>query len=418
LHTDHSALIRYLHSKIKLVTGKTTAILFDHFNLVSRANSSLRGVNECKMVYSKGENGEIEYDEKAEAVSRQTIQLEDKATTFVAGDGLAATFIETDHSVPGAGGFLIRDTGTGAKIAYTGDIRMHGNGSKAKHFIDAARNFEPDVLITEGTRVGRKHDEKNLPSEADVKRELMEYLKTVDQEKMIFFDCSARDVWRFITFQDAAKEIGRHLVIDADIYLLLERCKNMGVPGTETINVNDMFIYINKASSGMYRPQDYSYSQEIVEAFTDPARKNDKGAKYTKLDFSLRPNVKAKDIRDHPENYMMFLPFFSMNELPDLHPPEGSCHIKSASGPYDDEGKIDEDKKDEWLKLFGVTNRFQVHCSGHASQEAIKEMIETIAPKIVIPVHTEHANMFKKLMKDNTKSALKMLEHGVSYIIK
>jgi len=192
----------------------------------------------------------------------------------------------------------------------------------------------------------------------------------------------------------------------------------MGVPGTETINVNDMFIYINKASSGMYRPQDYSYSQEIVEAFTDPARKNDKGAKYTKLDFSLRPNVKAKDIRDHPENYMMFLPFFSMNELPDLHPPEGSCHIKSASGPYDDEGKIDEDKKDEWLKLFGVTNRFQVHCSGHASQEAIKEMIETIAPKIVIPVHTEHANMFKKLMKDNTKSALKMLEHGVSYIIK
>jgi mRNA degradation ribonuclease J1/J2 len=167
----------------------------------------------------------------------------------------------------------------------------------------------------------------------------------------------------------------------------------------------------------MYLPRDYSYSQDIVEAFTDPTRKNDKGAKYTKLDFSLRPNVKAKDIRDHPEKYLMYLPFFSMNELPDLSPSEGSCYIKSASGPYDDEGKIDEEKKLAWLELFKMSDQFQAHCSGHASPDAIKEMIDVISPKIVIPVHTEHPCLFRKMkFRDLTK--VKIIRSCKPFVIK
>lgn len=417
VHTDHSALIRYLNSRICLITGKTSAALLDHFNAVTRSNSSLRGVNECKMIYSKAEDGSIEYDEKAAAIPRHVFALGNGESMKVAGEGLEATFYETDHSVPGAGGFLIRDVGTNARLAYTGDIRMHGIDSHAREFIDAARDFIPDVLIIEGTRIGRRNDDQNLPSEAVVKQTVIEYLKSMDNSKMVFFDCSARDVWRFITFHEAAKSVGRSIVIDADIYLLLEICKNLRIHGTESLDLNDVYIYISKASSGMYLPRDYSYSQDIVEAFTDPALKNSKGAKYTKLDFSLRPHVKAKDIRDNPEKYLMYLPFFSMNELPDLHPPKGSYYIKSASGPYDDEGKIDERKKKEWLDLFEVTEQLQAHCSGHASPEAIEEMINIISPKIFIPVHTEHAAMFKKMEFDDSIK-IKILNSSKPFTIK
>jgi len=395
VHTDHSALIRYLNSKIRLVVGKTNAALLDHFNTVARSNSSLRGVNECKMIYSR-EGGSIKYNEKEEAVERKTCSLENGETVLVAGGGMEASFYETDHSVPGAGGFLLRDVENGAKIVYSGDIRLHGICGRARGFIDAAREMEPDVLIIEGTRVGRKNDRENLASEAVVKEQLREHLQLVGSKKMIFFDCSARDMWRFATFHDAAKEIGRSLVIDADIYLLIERCKQLGIPALASLDLNDIFIYLNKASSGMYLARDYSYSQDIVEAFTDPARKNDKGAKYTKLDFSLRPNVKAKEIRDDPGKYVMYLPFFSMNELPDLHPPDGSLYIKSASGPYDDEGENDERKKRAWLDMYKIVHA-NAHCSGHASPEALVQIINEISPKIVIPVHTEHANEFKKM---------------------
>ena len=69
-------------------------------------------------------------------------------------DGLEVNFFETDHSLPGAGAFLITDKITGIKIVYTGDIRFHGPRSQnALDFVSKAKNFSPDILICEGTRI-------------------------------------------------------------------------------------------------------------------------------------------------------------------------------------------------------------------------------------------------------------------------
>jgi ribonuclease J len=45
---------------------------------------------------------------------------------------------------------------------------------------------------------------------------------------------------------------------------------------------------------------------------------------------------------------------------------------------------------------------YQIHASGHASYPKLKKMVEDIKPKKVIPIHTEHPELFKQ-MHDNVE---------------
>ena len=38
-----------------------------------------------------------------------------------------------------------------------------------------------------------------------------------------------------------------------------------------------------------------------------------------------------------------------------------------------------------------------LHTSGHADENAVKKLIETVNPDIIIPVHTENAKRFKEI---------------------
>ena len=55
--------------------------------------------------------------------------------------------------------------------------------------------------------------------------------------------------------------------------------------------------------------------------------------------------------------------------------------------------ELDEERKKNWLKKFIITE-YLAHASGHASGDEIREMIREIDPENVIPIHTEHPEMF------------------------
>ena len=83
---------------------------------------------------------------------------------------------------------------------------------------------------------------------------------------------------------------------------------------------------------------------------------------------------------------------WEINQLIEIKPKNG-IWIKSSCEPFSDEMMLDEERKDHWLNHFGV-KKFSAHASGHASGDEIKEMIKKINPKEVIPIHTEHPDMF------------------------
>ena len=41
-----------------------------------------------------------------------------------------------------------------------------------------------------------------------------------------------------------------------------------------------------------------------------------------------------------------------------------------------------------------------LHTSGHADEKAVKKLIETVNPDVIIPVHTENAERFKEIAPD------------------
>jgi ribonuclease J len=75
--------------------------------------------------------------------------------------------------------------------------------------------------------------------------------------------------------------------------------------------------------------------------------------------------------------------------------------LKSNTEPFDVEMELDAKRIDNWLDLFslkqyGRKTEDGLHASGHASGVEIIEMLRTIHPKKIIPIHTEHPTYLSK----------------------
>ena len=59
---------------------------------------------------------------------------------------------------------------------------------------------------------------------------------------------------------------------------------------------------------------------------------------------------------------------------------------------------VNEDERkvwENWMKHFNIKFH-KAHCSGHASKQDIIELVKKINPQVLIPIHTENADEFKK----------------------
>jgi len=105
--------------------------------------------------------------------------------------------------------------------------------------------------------------------------------------------------------------------------------------------------------------------------------------------------VTARDIRKNQNDYIFRCDFFELKELIDVKPDTGSCYIRSVCEPFDIEMELDLKKAENWLTHFGLYPYTQIHASGHMNYDEIREVIETVKPKALIPVHTQHPEVFQ-----------------------
>ncbi|MHA1595530.1 MAG: hypothetical protein ACTSXX_12465 [Candidatus Baldrarchaeia archaeon] len=79
---------------------------------------------------------------------------------------------------------------------------------------------------------------------------------------------------------------------------------------------------------------------------------------------------------------------------------EGIIHITILGEPLSEEWIIEWKKIENWFKIFGITS-YQIHVSGHYHPYEFKEIIKTVKPKKLIPIHTRAPNtmlaLFDKL---------------------
>jgi ribonuclease J len=97
----------------------------------------------------------------------------------------------------------------------------------------------------------------------------------------------------------------------------------------------------------------------------------------------------------------MFCSNFDLKELIDIKPVGGSIYIKSVCEPFDAEMEMDCERVTNWLNHFGISSN-STHVSGHASGPNLKEFVEQVNAKNVIPLHTENAKAFENWAKNVT----------------
>ena len=343
-HSDHTGRIGYIDPKIPVYCGETTALIHDAYT--ASTGSPLRG---------------------------HPIRKFRTGDKFTIGP-MEFRPIHVDHSIPGAYGFVIHTSG--GTMAYTGDFRFHGPvGSMTRDFVASARREKPNLLLTEGTRVGPEDDSTNM-SETAVKKEALKMVKGT--RSLVFSTFRGNDVDRVNTFFDACKEGGRRLVVSMKIAVLLEKLsadRGLRVPRVG----RDVDVYLRRKKTGRFDDSDY-YSWERP---------------------FVAKGLNAEDVRKRQGEVFLHLEAWNFPELIDIKPDRGGTYIHSATEAFNEEGEKEETLIRNWVEHVGFRYT-QLHASGHAPCSEVRGLVREISAKKVVPIHTEHPELFGEFNREGS----------------
>ncbi len=378
-HADHIAMFKLIRPSISIYCSEDTYKIMDVFDNAANSNSTDYLSVGPKFQFYKNNKGELSRaDRKKEELvrSRNIIKVEYEKAFKI--KHLEVMAFRVDHSLPGATAYII-ETSIG-NIGYTGDLRFHGRHiEESKHFVEMCKLANLKVLITEGTRT----ESDTIISEQDVEKEISSKIKAA--KGLVIATYPARDLDRIETFYNAAKKAGRKLIVDFKQYYLLSLLSNK-YPEI----FNNVLIYLQPKSWHLINKDGFD-EQEIGKDY----------AKWEREFLTKKNTITSKELSKNQSKYVYYLSPFSMQNLIDIKPIEGSIRIRSTCEPFDDEMELDEERVIRWFNHFGITDKstYQIHCSGHASYTDLKWMIKEIRPEIIIPIHTLEPHKFKELGK-------------------
>ncbi len=206
-HVDHFQDISFLDPTIPIHATATTAAMLAAIEDVKSASVESEIITIRDRRHPKG-NSFLH-------VPRSIVAFEDGAVFDVGPFRVQA--IPVDHSVPGATAFLV-GTPSGKRILYTGDLRFHGSlHDRTRALLAAVDGLEPDLMLSEGTRMGNDRRDNESEVERGVARLVAE------TEGLVFTEFGWKDTTRFDTLQRVAEASGRTLLVDPRLAFLLKR---------------------------------------------------------------------------------------------------------------------------------------------------------------------------------------------------
>jgi ribonuclease J len=412
-HTDHCQHLCFVDPSIPVYCSAVTAAILKAAQDIGRGgweseicSCALRSVQVCSG--SSTFPGELKIDVK-NGGCRRDVRMVKPHEVFQVG-WFSVEPIAVDHSVPGACAYLITAP-SGKTVFYTGDVRFHGRFSVGADCItsrlrERTKGLRPDVLITEGTRVGKDgRVTTEGDNELDVEERICEAVGGCSGLAVI--DFGWKDTTRFQTVLNVAKATGRVLAVSPKVAYLWELLRaDDPYSFPDLAQSENVRVYLKRTESMIYSLADYSGSKHLAGTCLDWGdRSTEMKKRFAAKDFEYmaprlchyRDGLRAYDISANPSRYILHAGYYDINELFDVDPPKGSVYVSAITEPFSDEMEFGENRLANWLERFGLIDAGQkiahYHVSGHANGSDLLRLIVDAQPSAVIPVHTEKENL-------------------------
>ena len=284
-----------------------------------------------------------------------------------------------DHSATDSYAFLIE--ADGKKLFYSGDFRGHGRKSVLYDNIIKKPPTGIDAMLMEGTMLGRSNCD--FPNERSVEKAIEAIL--AEQKNISFLISSSQNIDRLVSAYRACKRTGKTLVVDIYTAWVLEQMKHItnNVPNIDWKLVKVAFD--PKRAATLRAPE----NREMFGSFYDRANRN---------------RVSGPELSANPHLYLMLLKvpaclFMKRYTNPDspftviYSQWQGYLENSTVNKPYN--------RPENFLRsirngnVAGAAFAY-AHTSGHATLADLKRFTAAISPKSLIPIHTEHAHLYKK----------------------
>lgn len=334
-HGDHYGLIQYLNRDIPVFLGKATHEILKLSNIFLYQNYNI-----------------------------ENAKYFEKAISFQVGNFTIKPYWN-DHSAFDSYSFLIE--ANGKSIFYSGDFRGHGRKEKSFKWFTHNAPEKVDFLMIEGTTIGRATE--RFKTENEIEKELIDIFKNSDSINYIY--TSSQNIDRIVSLYKACLKSRKTFVIDvytANVLETLSEFAKLPTPlkGYEHIKV----LFPNRITSGLFKRG----LGELANKFA-------------------KSKITKDEISEKPSDYVVLTRPSMKNDLEKIFVEKGNL-IYSLWEGYKKQTTTKEFL--DWLE----SNNFSIidiHTSGHADIETLKEFADSINPKTIIPIHTFNKQDYKTI---------------------
>ncbi len=270
-----------------------------------------------------------------------------------------------DHSAFDAYALLVE--ADGRRLFYTGDFRAHGRKAELLKRLLQEPPTGVDVLLIEGTRLGRAESSQGPSDETAVEQQCVEISRRA--EGIVLAAFSMQNVDRMVSIYRAALRTDRDLILDlyGAAVTLATGNPNIPQPGADRVR----FFVPQAQRVKILRSRQFERVHLISRARIYPEQLAQEAAR---LVLSFRPTM----VRDLERAKCL----------------QGAEAIWSMwPGYLHDERMIDFR---EFLDRHQIPLTV-LHASGHATVEDLVRLAQAMQPKRIVPIHTAHPERFASL---------------------
>lgn len=334
-HADHYGLMQYLNKDIPVWIGEATHEVLKINNIFQNQENNI-----------------------------ETPKYFERWKKFQIGD-FTITPYWNDHSAFDAYSFLIE--ANGKKLFYSGDFRSHGRKKEVyQNFIE---NPPKDVncLIMEGTTIGRNAIKSK--TEEEIENEFYECFKNATSINYVF--TSTQNIDRLVSVYKACLKAGKTFVVDVYGAYILEKLSEFSKLPSLLRGYPNMGVYFYSKPTSKLKADGY---EKLIYKYTSK-------------------KINKEDIINNPSNYVLLVRSSMVRDLKSINIKDGNLIYSMWSGYKD------QPKTKDFIDLF-VSNNFKIidiHTSGHADVETLKEYANAINPKMIILIHTNNKKDYKNI---------------------